>query len=216
MNTRTWLGATTALALLMTIGAGGCGQEVATCTTVCALPDNPGNGCVSACTASEAACTTTACSADFQAYLTCLGNAGTYSAVDGLCAGLAKAVGAETTGLPPVDGGLPDGDVTPDSTTGSCSTATCTSVCATETAAGDCAAGCETTASECAAESVAFQALLTCICEAGGLVAQGALTAECSAVAQDLAATCPSITGIGMGGSGGGTIVVDASTLPHP
>jgi hypothetical protein len=93
------------LGLLLAAGAGsvgaGCGQSVATCASVCA---GQSSLCGTECAAEEAACSTAGYAADFQAYLTCVGNVGTSSGVGGnaalplvpaLCAPEAAAIESE-------------------------------------------------------------------------------------------------------------------------
>jgi hypothetical protein len=82
------------LALTFVIAASwlsACGQDVATCATVCGLP-GAATTCATACAAQQEKCSSSTDAPNFQAYLTCLGNAGTYSATEGVCAELAAAV----------------------------------------------------------------------------------------------------------------------------
>ncbi len=200
MTAMRWFGGT----LLGAAGAlfAACGQDVPTCGTVCALPGAPPT-CGSTCASQETACAANGCSGDVQALLTCLGNAETYAAVNGLCASIAATVAAETSVAPPapIDAGVPS--------TG-CAAATCASVCATYSGAtAQCTSGCETSQASCG-DSAAFQAFLTCICEAGGLTSSTttnpAMT-TCAAALTNLVATCPAILtpGTGYGGNIGGS-----------
>jgi len=85
--TRTWLArATAALIVTAATAVAGCFQDVATCDTLCALPDAPGASCADSCNATQAACTETNALGDFQALLTCVGNTGTYASTTGDCA----------------------------------------------------------------------------------------------------------------------------------
>jgi len=100
----------------------GCGQDVATCASDCELldgslettvqagkPTRPptsggGGGCASTCAADQAAATASGRAADFQAALTCVGNAGTFSPFCySLLCGLTDAFG-QVPGCP-VDAG---------------------------------------------------------------------------------------------------------------
>ena len=56
----------------------GCGQSVATCSTACPPSSGFEDPCLPACTAAESACASTGYAANFQAYLTCVANAGGY------------------------------------------------------------------------------------------------------------------------------------------
>jgi hypothetical protein len=87
------------LAALGTLSIAGCGQDVATCASVAALP---GAGSINftegSCTQLQTACASPAQAADFQDYLTCLGNEGTLSATDGECVAITRLVEQECTG----------------------------------------------------------------------------------------------------------------------
>ncbi len=62
----------------------GCGQDAATCSTVC--PTGSSVTCTTACNAEESACTSASATTDFQALLTCIGNAGgSYTSLPPLC-----------------------------------------------------------------------------------------------------------------------------------
>jgi hypothetical protein len=209
MKAMACLGLVAFLGLSVAGGAGGCGQSVATCDSVCLLPGAPtSNDCSSSCTQAQTACASSDCSGDFQLYLTCLQNAGTYAAVDGLCATIAATVATESS-VPvgvPVDAGV----------TGSCASASCASVCATEgSAVESCTMGCETAQQECANFADTFQALLSCFCEAGGLIDNPPLqcTAQVNAIEQECATTGTSPgTGVGVGPGVGG--FTDAGVSP--
>jgi hypothetical protein len=94
----------------------GCGQSVATCESVCALPNAPvGDGCSSECTSEQESLVAEGAGGDFQAYLTCLSNAGDFSASTGLCATESATV-AKYTEIPggfssPGTGGVDSGTV---------------------------------------------------------------------------------------------------------
>ncbi len=100
MNTRSFLGASLAavvgglVAGAAGLGAGGCGEDVATCDTICGFSDAP-TTCGSTCAAQDAACGTSVNAGDFQAYLTCVNNAGSYGSIEGLCEAEATAVARE-------------------------------------------------------------------------------------------------------------------------
>ncbi len=161
MKASAWLGGLAALVTFMTVvGSGGCGSDVATCTTVCALPGATGS-CPNDCGVSQTATAAVGASGDFQAYLTCLENAGTYSAVDGICAPIAQTVATETASA------IGSGAVTGDSGVSSCSGATCDTACALAYAPSDCQTFCAMAQTECATGQAQFQALLECLCEAG-------------------------------------------------
>jgi len=110
------------LALVALVAGGGCGQGVATCDTICGFPDAP-DTCASECGVQEASCASTGDAADFQAYLTCVGNTGRYAAVEGTCLAQARAIDQEcgAIGEPLPDAGTPYRDATTtygDATTG--------------------------------------------------------------------------------------------------
>jgi hypothetical protein len=205
MNAKTWLGALVPVALVAIVGSGGCGTGVATCASICALPDapSPSSTCTTSCMNSQAAATAPGAAADFQDYLTCVENEGTYLAVSEICAPQAKTVVNDTHTMisPPVDGGntntTSDADSTGDSTAPStCATATCASVCATEgTESADCASGCAASESECPNAGADFQAVLTCICQNGGLTpsTSGNISLECETQLTTLEVACPAI-----------------------
>jgi hypothetical protein len=100
MKRRTFLGGSLFAAVLFGAGADGCGSGVATCESICALPGapasvatkplNPGGdnnvettsvSCAAACATQETACASAGYGPDFQAYLTCVGNVGSYADV---------------------------------------------------------------------------------------------------------------------------------------
>jgi hypothetical protein len=68
------------------IAASACGQDVASCSSVC--PATSANGqCPGNCSAIQASCDAANAGADFQALLTCVNNAGgALSPLPGLCA----------------------------------------------------------------------------------------------------------------------------------
>jgi len=196
MNSKTLLALLAPLALLSVLSASACGQAVATCASICALPDAPeAPECADTCMASQNACDTTSCSANFQAYLTCVGNEGTYTAVDGLCASVAKSANQGDGGV--IDTGAPD---TGDRDTGkpkpTCANATCASVCATDgPEASSCAQSCAQTEAECPGATAAYQAVLTCFCDVGGLTEDGGTALEsCTGALMTLAAECPAFS----------------------
>jgi hypothetical protein len=172
MNAKTWLGGlvsamvglvpSAGLVGLSSVGPAGCGQDVATCGDICALPDAPAD-CVTGCNLSQATAASSGRGPDFQAYLTCVANAQTYAAVDGLCADAARTVNVSTT--------LGGGDTPADAsvTSEDCAAATCASVCAGETAETSCATDCTNSQNTCVAFSAEFQALLSCLCEGGNI-----------------------------------------------
>ncbi len=83
------------LVLLLALPVGsGCGVDVATCAYVCGLPEAP-QGCDSTCPTAQGAC---ADPGEFQAYLTCIANAGTYKAILDRCASVAAAVANDCNG----------------------------------------------------------------------------------------------------------------------
>lgn len=171
--------------------SGGCGQDVATCDTICALPEAPGSDCTTSCSDAQSACASSSaeCGGDFQDYLTCLNNAGTYEAVDGLCAAIAARVASETStrvGTPTGDGG----------TSSTCASATCSSVCATEgTAVESCTSGCEAAQAQCSVASDAFQSMLSCFCQAGGLVqSMTEVPTACESDLQAVESQCPGLS----------------------
>jgi len=93
MSTRVLVTVLAALAVTSTaVTTGGCGQDVASCATVCALPDAEPTSCMTSCTSVELQCATAGDGADLQLLLTCLSNAGLYSAIGGSCASEAKTV----------------------------------------------------------------------------------------------------------------------------
>ncbi len=223
-----WLGAAPALFLLVA-GAGltsgaACGETVATCESDCALPDAP-EQCLSACMAAQSNCITDGCSADFQWYLTCIGNTGTYRAVDDRCAAAAAKARVDASSLQPVvDGGMTSsGDSstpTPDTGTppldtgtsaldtgtppGDCAAATCAQVCSTEGPnAAMCTTGCEASQANCSALPTEYQAFLTCICQNGGVSkVTGQASGVCNPQVQALA-PCLMMTAVSDGGIGG-------------
>ena len=179
--------------LLVMLGASACGQDVPSCATVCGLPGAPA-GCGAACTSSESVCATSGCSGDFQAYLTCIGNAGTFAAVTAECATLAATVASETGNHTlPVDAGA-------DADSSSCQNATCASVCMGVTRTPGCTPSCEASQAQCGAAGAAqFQALLRCVCANGGAGVSGPPNA-CAAEIVAIASSCgggPQPGGIG-------------------
>jgi hypothetical protein len=118
-----------AVALLLGTAGGGCGESVATCSSVCPPSTGYIDDCLSGCAAEQNACALRGRAADFQAYLTCVGNAGGFpsgstldpngspndtteaASCDSEAAALANECGAATpdasSGSPPsVDAGL--------------------------------------------------------------------------------------------------------------
>lgn len=100
MVRRTFLAGPLFAAVLLGAAADGCGSGVATCESICALPGapatvatqvlNPGGDddvettsvtCAVACATQETACASAGYGANFQAYLTCVGNVGSYADV---------------------------------------------------------------------------------------------------------------------------------------
>jgi hypothetical protein len=171
-----------ALALVAMMGANACGSDVASCATVCTFSDAPG-GCATTCAANQTASAAIGAGADFQAYLTCLNNAGSFAAAEEVCNASAETVATETHtailqpgdgvggGGSGVDGG---GGEVANMGGASCASATCASVCAADNELS-CAQGCESAQASCTGESAEFQSLLTCLCESGG-VPEGATT----------------------------------------
>jgi len=198
MKSLKWFGVLAPLAFTVAATVGGCGQDVATCGTVCDLPGAPTQNCNTTCTATEAACATQTadpnCSGDFQLLLTCLDNAGTYDAINGLCESIAARVSAESS--------TPNGTPSDAGTPSSCSSATCSSVCATDgTQAASCADGCDLAQSQCSSLSEQYQALLTCLCESGGVTSAAA--SACAAEADALSSCMGVQVGSGVGGGTG-------------
>jgi hypothetical protein len=115
MNAKTSLGALVSLflvALGAATGTQGCGQSVASCGSICGLADSPG-ACATQCEENQVACSATGYGAEFQAYLTCIDNAGTYASVTGICATVAQTMTNDCSDshiTPPVDGGTPSPD----------------------------------------------------------------------------------------------------------
>jgi hypothetical protein len=179
-----------ALALVGVAIVAGCGQSVATCATVCALPDAPG-ACLGTCNADQMASDSAGRTADFQAYLTCLGNAGTYMAAVGDCESDARVVGIDARamllGSGTVDGG--DGDASGNA--GSCAAATCESVCANDTSVATCVSACSGAEATCAGASQEFATVLTCLCEAGGWIQGTSTNTPCAAAILALDQNCP-------------------------
>jgi hypothetical protein len=175
--------------------AGGCGESTATCASDCALPDAPAN-CLATCSAAEAACTTSACSANFQWFLTCVGNAGTYEAISDRCGGAARAARVSVTTYEPLLDAGPFDSALPDAPQGACATATCASVCSSDgPASAGCVSGCEQTQAACGSgAATAYQGLLTCLCMAGGLTPDSSVApAVCASALDQLRALCPEI-----------------------
>jgi hypothetical protein len=98
VKTRSLLGRSFLVTLLMGTAPQACGQSAATCESVCALPGapvsvssqimNPGGdgnvetttvSCVAACKTNQTTCSSGGFVAEFQAYLTCVENAGAYA-----------------------------------------------------------------------------------------------------------------------------------------
>jgi hypothetical protein len=118
MRTKTWLMGSLAVAFTFAATGIGCFEDPATCDTICALPSAPPlSTCSSACTTTQTACTTAGHSSDFQAYLTCVANEGSYVAIDEGCMAQTALITSECGAAPPapVDAGAtPDaGDVSP-------------------------------------------------------------------------------------------------------
>lgn len=210
MTSKPWLAFLAPVALTAALASGGCGQDVPSCSSVCAMPGAPST-CETSCNAAETACVAASCSADVQAYLTCMGNAGTYTAINGLCAPIAKALGAESGVTQGASTGA-SGDASV--TSASCVVATCASVCATESGSSvaSCAQGCTVTQETCSQAASEFQALLTCICDAGGYNGSTNVGSQCASALASLAGACPAIVTTGSGGStGSGTSIGGSS-----
>src|ERR1700722_15213012 len=86
-----------ALPVALAGAASSCGQDAATCATICGFSDAPVN-CTTTCGRQQACAT----GADFQAYLTCVASAGEYRAEipSGLCGAQASAVTNDCAGAP--------------------------------------------------------------------------------------------------------------------
>lgn len=101
--------------IVLAVAVAGCGQDVATCDTICGFSDapQPTSTCVNQCTTTQQACAnaTPSAAGDFQAYLTCIANSGSYQVVGGTCepqvATVAKLCGSVMS--------TPDGGTTSDS-----------------------------------------------------------------------------------------------------
>jgi hypothetical protein len=79
MTSRSRLSGSLLLALLAVGMTNGCGQDVATCASVCPAAPTGFYGadiCLSGCTQTEQACASSGSKAAFQLYLTCVSNAG--------------------------------------------------------------------------------------------------------------------------------------------
>ena len=123
MKTRSVLALLIGLVGVFGAAATACGQDVASCTTVDSLPDSPGN-----CSNLQSACGTTY-AADFQAYLTCYGNAGTFST--GECVDISKTIDTECGTVGPGTGsGTSTNTLIGSGTTTNTGTATFGSACA--------------------------------------------------------------------------------------
>jgi len=119
LSTRALVGGLLVMIGAFGVSSAGCGQAVATCSSVCpeacggaACPHSPedpeGVFCSSGCPALEASCSASGHSAELQLYLTCLGNAGGYQAGKSVCASIASLVSTECTGSGTGLGGEPD------------------------------------------------------------------------------------------------------------
>jgi len=78
MSVRIFCGTSLVLATLLGT-ANGCGQDVATCASVCPAPPTgfvSASSCLSGCTRTEQACASSGNEGTFQLYLTCVSNAG--------------------------------------------------------------------------------------------------------------------------------------------
>jgi hypothetical protein len=93
------------------VGAAGCGADVATCGSVCALPNAPAPNCVSDCDAKLGGIAAEGYGGDFQAYLTCLSNAGDYAAGTGACEEQATTVAEDYARVASGGGDGPDSGV---------------------------------------------------------------------------------------------------------
>ena len=174
------------------VSAPACGASVATCASICALPDAP-TTCETTCTETQTTCAATgdACSSDFQLFLTCVENTQTYASIGGLCSAPAKAVSVSITSFGDAGTGT-------DAHTVTCASATCASVCANSgsaTEVASCTSSCQSTQADCPMAAEAFQSLLTCLCDAGGanMGIGTSATAECATIAVDLDQSCPGL-----------------------
>jgi hypothetical protein len=110
MTIKAWLAVSLEAAIVL--AAAGCGQDVATCGTICGFADAP-QGCQTACDNTQQECTTAGAAGDFQAYLTCVANCGSYEVVGGTCASQVATV-TKLCGSTPAsgdDGGSADSGV---------------------------------------------------------------------------------------------------------
>jgi len=111
MTSRTLFGGCLAFALVVLgAGLGACGQDAATCDSVCALPDapTPNSTCTSGCTTGQSECVSAGYGGTFQQLLTCIENAGTYVSATELCASQTAAIQSEcstSTGIQSSSGG---------------------------------------------------------------------------------------------------------------
>jgi hypothetical protein len=76
MSARTFVGGWLVVVTLLGT-AGACGQDVATCASICAFP-GAGPECLTDCNTQQSACTAAGYAGNFQDYLTCIGTVGTY------------------------------------------------------------------------------------------------------------------------------------------
>jgi hypothetical protein len=109
------------MALSIAATAPGCGQDVGSCDSICGLPDAPGS-CKSSCETAQESCTAAGDLGDFQAWVTCVNNCGSYLVVSGTCAAQEAAMHANcgaaaqstdggTTGTKTTDSGTEAGSI---------------------------------------------------------------------------------------------------------
>jgi hypothetical protein len=175
--------------------AAGCGSDVATCASICALPNAVPSSCLNDCSDMQKSLTT-AEAGDFQAWLTCVQNAGDYSAVNGICASISATVADEARQSPPGGGG----DSGADAASRSCTAATCSAVCGLVANSTACLTACTAARAECSASSVAFQALLNCLCQNGGWLDNAPTAAACATDLLNVDQNCVAFNGVADGG----------------
>jgi hypothetical protein len=200
MSMRIWLSAVMSGVIGAATLSGGCGQDVATCGTVCELPNADADTCSETCSEWQSVGSEPGYGGDFQALLTCLSNAGDYDAVTGVCASFVAALDADERGGPISDSGASDS-----ASSTSCANATCVSVCAKTDAAASCTSQCEIAAATCPASAAGvFQAVLTCVCSAG--IGTATTGTACANQLQAYESECPSLMELeaGIGISPGG------------
>ncbi len=198
MTTTRWLGLLVALAGTAMVGENGCGASVPSCATVCEFADAPA-GCVTTCDQNQSAATAVGASADFQAYLTCVNNAGSFTQAAKLCASSAETVATETQTavLQPGDGdGAGSGDdggtmsVGVEGDAGSCANASCDTVCAMAGNPAGCPAECSALQTECSNAAEQVETVLVCLCESGGWFNGTSTNTPCAAPLIALAQDC--------------------------